>query len=102
MTRTHPRQLMCMSDGGKIPILGSAFEGPFEIMDRIGKSVIKIRVGSYANGEPRYEQQHWHNCKPAVMAKSTTVAERKALGRKKLNPEASNFIPSATFIASAA
>ena len=62
--------------------LGHAYEGPFKIVERQGKSCIKVRVGSYANGEPKYEVQHWANCRPAVISESTQEAQLALPGRK--------------------
>ena len=73
--------------------LGISYEGPFQIIERVGDSCLKLRVGSYASGEPRYELQHWENCKPAVMSDDTPTAVRQKLGRKALNPRAAPFKP---------
>ena len=62
--------------------LGHAYEGPFKIVERQGKSCIKVRVGSYANGEPEYEVQHWANCRPAVFSGDIQEAQRALPGRK--------------------
>ena len=71
---------------GKTSTLGPSFEGPFEIVERLGASCIRVRVGSYANGQPRIETQHWSNCKPAVLSDGVLLAEKAAKGRKKQNP----------------
>ena len=76
---------------GKAPPLGHSYDGPFQIVERLGTSCVKLRVGSFANGDPRYEVQHWHNLKPAVMAEDTRTAERAALGCKPLNHKAENL-----------
>ena len=78
---------------GKTTPLGPCFDGPFEIKQRLGTSCVQIRVGSYANGEPRYETQHWNNVKPAVLSENAVATERIALGRRPLNPEAKSFKP---------
>ena len=78
---------------GKKTPLGPVFDGPFQITDRIGTSCVQIRVGSYANGEPRHEIQHWHNLKAAHMKEGAEVAQKPALGRKPLNPAAPQFLP---------
>ena len=62
--------------------LGHAFEGPFRIVERQGKSCLKLRVGSYANGDPKYEIQHWANCRPAVFSGDPQEAQRVLPGRK--------------------
>ena len=65
--------------------LGHAFEGPFKIVERQGKSCLKLRVGSYVNGEPKYEVQHWANCRPAVFSRDPQEAKRTLPGRKPQN-----------------
>ena len=80
---------------GKTTPLGHSFDGPFLIINRVSNSCIKIRVGSYANGDPKYEIQHWANCKPAHLAPNTTEAARPKVGRK-LNPKAKPFKPAVT------
>ena len=77
---------------GKTTPLGPSYDGPFKITEKVGKSCIQVRAGSYANGEPRLELHHWENCKPAHIDKSTPEAERPKLGRK-LNPRAPDFFP---------
>ena len=66
----------------KLGPLQHAYEGPFPIVERVGGSCIRVRVGSYADGRPRMELHHWANAKPAILAPETPVAERVALGRK--------------------
>jgi transposase InsO family protein len=77
---------------GKTTPLGPTFEGPFLITERQGTSCVQIRVGSYANGEPRFETQHWSNLKIAHRSEGEEDAVRKKLGRK-LNPKAPEFKP---------
>ena len=62
--------------------LQHTYEGPFEIIEHIGKSCIRVRVGSFADGRPRYETHHWQNAKPAMLAPEDKLGERKPLGRK--------------------
>ena len=62
--------------------LQHTYEGPFKIVEHLGKSCIKIHVGSYADGTPRHEVQHWENAKPAVLQDDQPEAERPKLGRK--------------------
>ena len=78
---------------GKPGLLGKSFEGPFEIVERLGDTCIKVRVGTTAGGEPRFEVQHWNNVKPAHVHQGATTAERPLPGRKKLSPTAKPFIP---------
>ena len=61
---------------GKALPLGCNFEGPFEITDRVGSSCIKVKLGTFADGQPRIETQHWSNCKPAVLAEGAQMGLR--------------------------
>ena len=67
---------------GKASTLGPTADGPFQIIERLGNSCLKLHVGSYADGSPRTEIQHWENCTPAFSAKESEMASRPALGRK--------------------
>ena len=78
---------------GKVTPLGPKFEGPFEIVERLGKSCVKLRVGVYSSGEDRFEVQHWSNLKPAAMTENEMPATRAKLGRKPLNPKAKDYVP---------
>ena len=78
---------------GKTTPLSHKFDGPFQIVERMGSSCVKLRVGSTAKGEPRFETQHWENLKPAHMRPEQEVAQRPTRGRKPLNPEAETFKP---------
>ena len=68
-------------------VLGHAYDGPFPIVERIGTTCIKLRVGSYANGTPRYEIHHWDNAKPAMVLDETVAVEKPRRGRKKARIE---------------
>ena len=61
-------------------------------MERLSNSCLKIKVGMYANGEPKYEMQHLSNCKAVSLGSDITPAQRPLVGRKKLNPEARKFV----------
>ena len=65
---------------GKITPLGKRFDGPFPIVERQGNACVKLHVANYANGQPRYEVQHWQNCKIPDFDDPLT-ATRPALGR---------------------
>ena len=67
----------------KTGVLGHAFEGPYEITERVGESCVRLRVGSKANGEPRFQLHHWNNLKPAVVSEGDPVVEKARPGRKK-------------------
>ena len=69
---------------GKVAPLGVKWDGPFKIIERIGKSSLKVRVASYANGLPRYETHHWMNCKPAYFIAEPQEAEKPRRGRKRV------------------
>ena len=71
--------------------LGHAYAGPFKIEERLGNSCVKIRVGSYADGRPKFEIQHWENLKPSVLGEDTVEGKRTPPGRKPLNPAAQEF-----------
>ena len=60
-------------------------DGPFRVLDRIGKSAITIKVGQYKNGVMRTETHHWKNCHPIILPEDTIDAERPVLGRKPMN-----------------
>ena len=72
--------------GKPIP-LGRQYDGPFPIVERLGRSCVKVKVGVTAGGAPRYEVQHWNNLKPAHMSGPTAEAIRPTVGHKpKLLP----------------
>ena len=73
--------------------LGHTYEGPYKIEERVSNSCVKLRVGSYVDGRPRFEIQHWENLKPAVLEDNQAPAERPQPGRKPLNPRAEPFVP---------
>ena len=78
---------------GKPRPLGPLWEGPYRIIQRIGKSCLKVMVGHWSNGKPRHELTHWNNCFPAPPDASFDGQKAKR-GRKKLNANAPSFIPS--------
>ena len=59
------------------------FEGPFAIESRPSRSQVKVRVGSYANGEPRFLTLHWSSCKIAHVRQNFQEGSRPNIGRKK-------------------
>ena len=61
---------------GKTTPLGPSYDSPFAITERVGKSCIQVRVGSFASGEPRFELHHWQNCKPAHTDEGTPTATK--------------------------
>ena len=68
--------------------LGHQYEGPFEIVRRLGNTRLELRVGSKANGDPRYEVWNWEDCKPAVLDERLPppTVERTRRGRKPTTP----------------
>ena len=77
----------------------SKYHGPYEIIERLSDSCVKIYTGNYVNGEPRYEIQHWENLKPSPIVDAKL---KPNLGRKPLNPNATSFQPQARMITDAA
>ena len=71
---------------GKPTPLGPNFDGPFEILEKLGNSCLKIRVRSYANGQARTEVQNWINCKPAKFVAEPFEIDRPKPGRKQKQP----------------
>ena len=69
---------------GKPSPLGPPYKGPFQIVERLGDSCIKIHVGKTAQGEDKFEVQHWSKCKPAFG--SHPNATRPNRGRKAGTP----------------
>ena len=76
---------------GKPKQLGPLYEGPYKIVQRIGKSCLKVFVGNWANGKPRHELTHWNNCYPAPVVPEVPVY--KAKRGRKLNANAKTFVP---------
>ena len=66
----------------KLGPLQHTYEGPFRIVERVGRSCIRVQVGLYADGTPRIETHHWENAKPAVLSENQEPATKKKLGRK--------------------
>ena len=62
--------------------LGPVKEGPYPIIERVGKSCLRVQMGEMAGGQPRIETLHWSNCAPAHMDENSEIAKRPKLGRK--------------------
>ena len=73
--------------------LGASWDGPYPIVERQGKSCLKLKTGEYANGEPRTEIRHWKTCYPAPLDEDIPSAKKGPLGRKPLNAKAKPFNP---------
>ena len=65
------------------------FEGPYKVMSRPSRSQVEVRVGSYANGDPRLVTFHWSSCKPAHMREDAEEGSRPNIGRRP-NPTTPN------------
>ena len=61
--------------------LGPNFEGPYPIVGREGTSCIKVKKGTYVNGEDRVQLWHWNNCKPANFLDTPFEVQAPKLGR---------------------
>ena len=82
---------------GKPLPLGPRYDGPFKIDQRIGNSCLKLRVGNWANGQPRHELAHWNNCFPVPLDCPIPEAVKAKRGRKAkaLNANANDFVAGA-------
>ena len=67
------------------------YRGPFEILERLGDSTLRVKVLEFAGGAPREEIRHWNCCFPAPPQPDIQVDSRPALGRKPLNAKATPF-----------
>ena len=65
--------------------LDPAYDGPYPIIERLGDTSLKIRVGWLNNGKPREEIRHWRSCQPVPYTPEES-AERPALGRPRKSP----------------
>ena len=73
--------------------LGPSNHGPYKIVDKLGKSCLKIHTGDFANGTKRTEIRHWNTCYPTTLDSDQPSAVKKPLGRKPLNVKAKPFKP---------
>ena len=62
--------------------LNPRFKGPYKIESRPSRSQIRVRIGSYASGEARYQTFHWDQCKIAHLREGAAEGSRENLGRK--------------------
>ena len=67
--------------------LSSRFEGPYKVISRPSRSQVEVRVGSYANGQPRTSIFHWSSCKPAHLREDFQEGSRPNLGRPRTRPD---------------
>ena len=78
---------------GKPTTLGQNYDGPYKIVEHLGTSSVKVRVGAYTgSGKPRFEVHHWNNCKIADFFDEPFEAQRPALGRKPKRPVLSSEV----------
>ena len=63
--------------------LGPKADGPYPILQKLGKSCLQIKTGEYKSGSPRTEIVHWRNCIPFTPPEGTEEAHRPTLGRPK-------------------
>ena len=62
--------------------LDPAYDGPYELVERLGETSIKVRVGYYNDGRPRDEIRHWRSCQPCLYTPEQSAA-RPPLGRPR-------------------
>ena len=61
--------------------LAPRFEGPYPIVSRPSRSTIEVRIGSFANGNPRLQIYNWNLCKVAHLREGAPLGQRPQLGR---------------------
>ena len=62
--------------------LGKLNDGPYPVLEKLGKSCLKIQTGEFVSGAPRTEVVHWRNCTPYDPPTDLPNAQRPKLGRK--------------------
>ena len=77
----------------KVTPLSPRWDGPYEIIERMGNTSLKLKVGEYVNGTPRLETRHWNTCFPYTPGADCEEATRPSLGRKPLSARAPSFSP---------
>ena len=77
--------------------LDAQYRGPFPVISRPTRTTVKVRIGFYANGEERYQVQHWRDLKVEKKRSEDTIeAARPKLGRPKKSPTTSVTSEAAT------
>ena len=66
--------------------LNPRFEGPYKVIDRPSRTTVTVRVGSFADGNPRLLTFNWSQCKPAHLRQNAKECERPSLGRRPNPP----------------
>ena len=67
--------------------LAPRFEGPYPIVSRPSRSTIEVRIGSFANGNPRLQVYNWNTCRVAHLREGAEVGQRPQLGRPPKVPQ---------------
>ena len=67
----------------KVTPLSPRADGPYPILERLGKSRLMVKTGEFVSGNPKTEVVHWRNCTPLDLPSSATPGERPKLGRPK-------------------
>ena len=62
--------------------LNPRFEGPYRVIDRPSRSTVTVRVGSFADGNPRLLTYSWSHCKPAYLRDGAVEGSRPNIGRR--------------------
>ena len=71
--------------------LSPRFEGPYPVVSRPSRSTVQLRIGSYADGQPRLQTYSWNSCKIAYLRDDAQIAVRPKRGRPpKAQPLNSN------------
>ena len=73
--------------------LDPSYRGPFEIVKRISRSTVRLKVGQYASGEMRTEDRHWGQLKAVKLPKTTIPDSRPKLGRPTVKQSEQNSKP---------
>ena len=68
--------------------LNPRFEGPYRVIDRPSRTQITVRVGSFADGQPRLLTFNWSSCKPARLREGAKESSRRNVGRRPNPPTA--------------
>ena len=72
--------------------LSPRFEGPYKVIDRPSRTTVTVRVGSFADGNPRLLTYNWSQCKPAHLRHDAKEGERPSLGRRPNPPTVSRLL----------
>ena len=75
--------------------LSPKFQGPWEIVSRPSRSMVQVRVGYYASGQPRLQNFSWSSCKPAYFRDEPFEVAKKSLCRPP-SADSSGIHPSVT------